>query len=262
MTDLSILTAAATKAAIQLHAVECFPKEACGIITADGFIALPNRHPDPENFFDCADDAAEYQIAGTLLAVVHSHGARPRQRVKPNYPSSMDMRQQAAMNVPWGLCVSSATMATKPWFWGPGIETPPLVERVFRHGPGGSDGRGDCFALIKDYYQIAQGIELPDFPRDWEWWLDEDADLYEHGFREAGFEPVRHDDVRIGDVGLVASPVVAADGRALRPRVIHGAIYVGEQQVLHHKAGRLSMIEPLHSWNHMVKYWVRHASKR
>jgi len=32
--------------------------------------------------------------------------------------------------------------------------------------------------------------------------------------------------------------------------------------VLHHKAGRLSMIEPLNSWNHMVKYWVRHASKR
>jgi proteasome lid subunit RPN8/RPN11 len=258
MPNLLILTVPETVDAIKRHAVTCFPNEACGVVTAKGFVPLPNRHPEPAKFFDCGDDAAEFQIAGTLLAVVHSHPCGPRERVLPNYPSAADMTQQMAMDVPWGLCVSSADRATDPFWWGPGIAIPPLAGRKFRHGPSGTDNRGDCYALIRDYYFVAHGIDLPDFPRTWNWWLDPACNLYEEGFATAGFTPVPKTDVRVGDIGLIAIPIKAQDGSALPLRVVHGAIYVGDGQVLHHKHGRLSMQEHLQSWTQLTKYWVRH----
>jgi proteasome lid subunit RPN8/RPN11 len=262
MDALAILSAPDTVAEIRRHMHGCYPEEGCGVVTPDGFVALANRHPEPTKYFDCGDDAAEFQIRGTLLAVVHSHVAAMTDRVRPTYPSAMDMQSQVDMDCIWGLCVATEQQATEPWYWGPGIPAPDLIGRKFRHGPSGSDGRGDCYALIRDYYAIAHGIELPEFPRSWNWWTDESLDLYETGFAQAGFERVPHSDVRIGDVALVTHPITDAQGRALRPRAIHGAIYVGDGQVLQHKLGRLSLIEPLGGWNEMVKHWVRHVSKR
>jgi proteasome lid subunit RPN8/RPN11 len=264
MSDLSILTDPATTVAIKSHAVACYPNESCGVVTAAGFVPLENVSPEPRKAFDCAEAAAEYQINGTLLAVVHSHPAGPRDRVAPTFPSQADMEQQVAMDVAWGLCATEGRNCTIPWFWGTGIVRPPLLRRKFRHGPSGTDGRGDCYALIRDFYLEEWAIDLPEFPRSWDWWVTEhvrDGDLYEDNFAKAGFREIPKTEVRYGDVGLVLNPVADPTGRTLPSRVIHGVINAGDGLVLHHKAGRLSLKEPLGTWNHLVKRWIRHSSQ-
>ena len=257
------LFAPATVAAIQAHAIACYPNEACGVVTVDGFVPLDNVSPEPHLAFDCADACSEYQIDGTLLAVVHSHIAGQHQYVTPNFPSAADMRSQVDFDLPWGLCATEGRSCTTPWFWGGDLPRPPLVGRRFRHGPSGTDGKGDCYALIRDFYLYEYDIELPEFPRDWEWWGSDNPaenDLYEQGFAQAGFRDVPRTQVRRGDVGLVKHPQQDSQGRASLPRVVHGCVAMGNGMVLDHKFGKVSAESHLGDWNHLVHRWVRHHS--
>jgi proteasome lid subunit RPN8/RPN11 len=121
-------------AAIQAHAIAEFPREACGLITPDGFEQRPNIHPDPERFFRCAAD--DELRAGRLLGVVHSHtNGNPA-------PSSQDIAQQIALDVPFGLLQTDGRDATTPFWWGDSLTPPPLVGRHYRWGPSGTDGKG------------------------------------------------------------------------------------------------------------------------
>ena len=40
------------------------------------------------------------------------------------------------------------------------IISPPLIGREFRHGASGSDDKGDCYALIKDWYFLEKGVKI------------------------------------------------------------------------------------------------------
>lgn len=230
-------------AAIQADALARYPQEACGAVTASGYHAFPNVAADPLHHFDCAAACRPLQVSGELLAVVHSHPDGP------DAPSEHDIQQQRAMDVPWGLVVTDGEAVGDPWFWGDSIEPPPLLGRDFRHGPSGTDGRGDCGALIRDYYRIERGILIPDFPRADHWWTD-GKDLYQDHYAEAGFLQASQDDPQPGDVVLLQfrSPVAN-----------HAAIYVGGGLILHHLEGRLSREEPIIGWIKFVRGWLRHA---
>jgi len=238
--------------AIASHALAEFPREACGVVTPAGYRPLRNVAPDPEDAFDCAGELAELQVEGLeILALVHSHPHRPPERPACEGPSEEDMRQQLAMGVPWGLVLTDGVNCRPTLWWGPGVPIPPLEGRDFRHGPSGSDGRGDCYALIKDWYQLERGITLPEFPRDERWWEDR-KDLYVRGFAGAGFERIGFEELQPGDVVLA---------HVLSDQVNHGGIYVGNGLVLHHLAGKLSRTEPIGRWRQLVTYALRHVGE-
>jgi proteasome lid subunit RPN8/RPN11 len=232
--------------AARLHAMECYPNESCGAVTAAGYIPFENLHPDPTRYFDCDDQMEPLITSGELLALVHSHPGGP------HGPSAYDMAQQIAMNVPWGIVVCSKDAALPVYFWGDMLPRQPLIGRDFRHGPSGTDNKGDCYALIRDWFLVERGVHLADFPRDDDWWKKEGGDLYRDNFAAWGFQVDARfaADPKVGDILLIQY-------HARTPN--HGAIYVGNGTILHHLGSRVSREEPLVRWKNLVCSWVRYA---
>jgi cell wall-associated NlpC family hydrolase len=164
------------------------------------------------------------------------------------------MRQQIAMDVPWGLVITDGARVSRPFFWGDMLDPPPLLRRDFRHGPSGTDGSGDCYALIRDWYRMERQIVLPEFPRDDVWWAggQNGDNLYLNGFAKAGFTDIGRAaglrDPRLGDVFLVT----------IRSKVPnHGGVYLGKGMIIHHPGKCLSIEKPLGEWVKLVSHWLR-----
>lgn len=237
-----MLTDPALLDAIQRHAIAAYPQEACGLVTAQGYEPCSNIHPNPTEFFRMPPEADERIAAGEVLAVVHSHPEGPA------WPSIADQRQQLAQGVPWGLVVSHPGRAEIPFFWGEGIPEVPLMPRTFRWGPSGTDGAGDCFALVRDWYRLHRGIEIPETPRGPDW-LEEGPNLYLAGVRAAGFTSINIEELQEGDGVLFA---VQSGGR---PN--HAGVFLGDGTVLHHMQNRLATRESFAYWRRGAVLCVR-----
>jgi hypothetical protein len=95
-------------------------------------------------------------------------------------------------------------------------------------------GLFDCYTLIRDYYKKEFNIFLPtNIQRNWEWW-SQGENLYVENAKYFSFEEVS--DIKKHDVLImkIGSPV---------PN--HGAIYLGNNKILHHIAGRFSTVQTL-----------------
>ncbi len=218
----------------QLHAMQQYPKESCGVIFNDIYIPLDNDHDSPKEHFQISNAPQDVQ------AVIHSH---------PDglaAPSASDMRNQYTMDVPWGVLSVTKRDASAITWWGEGVRRKPLLGRTFVHGV------ADCYSLLRDYYALELGIDVRDFPRDQQWW-DHGQDLLNpNNFKLAGFRLVEEEDAREGDVIL----------SAIHSRVMnHCMIYVGNDCILHHLVGRLSRREPLGRWRKFVRHYLRHESR-
>ncbi len=239
---------AAALAAARAHAMREFPKESCGVITADGYVPLQNVSAEPTEMFDCVQQLAPYLIAGTALALVHSHtNGKAR-------PSAYDISQQFVMMIPWGIVVTNGEVALEPYFFGDQVPMPPLLGRQFRFGPSGTDGKGDCGAFIRDWYRANRGITLKDFPRP-DYLTDEDlkvrGTLYLDYLVAAGFVPSDRNNPQPGDVALMRT--------SHRGPLNHTAILVGPGMIGHHFEDRLSREEPSINWVKLVGEWLRYA---
>ena len=96
------------------------------------------------------------------------------------------------------------------------------------------DGSADCYGLIREFYKNEFGIELKDYARYYGWW-EEGKNLYMDNFRNEGFYLLDDtEESQYGDVFLIALGCSVAS---------HGAIYVGENKILHHVQDRLSSID-------------------
>jgi proteasome lid subunit RPN8/RPN11 len=238
LTDRDILRA------IEADARARFPIESCGAITPEGYLPLENKSPAPEISFDCSAACADLQAAGALIAVVHSHPNGPVG------PGLWDMRMQMGMDIPWGLCAVSERGVSPVFFWGDSLPIPPLVQRPFRHGPSGTDGAGDCYALIRDWYRLERQVTLPDFPRDDNWWEKPDGEnnIYVDNFAKAGFVQIDSSAPEPGDVVLCAIKSKVPN---------HGMVYLGNGLIIHHLSTRLSQITPIAAWQKFIRMWLR-----
>jgi cell wall-associated NlpC family hydrolase len=109
------------------------------------------------------------------------------------------------------------------------FENRPLVGRPFLHG------LFDCYTLIRDYFIRTFNIVMPNnLQRDWEWW-NQGSNLYVENANTYNFYQVS--DIEKHDVLIMSM--------AGSPVPNHGAIYLGDNKVLHHIAGRFSTIEEL-----------------
>jgi len=234
------------------HAKAEYPKEACGLIT-DKYIPCKNISSKPEVAFEIhPNEYAPFLKDGSLKAVVHSHTGLS------NGPGVLDMKTQMEFNVPFGITYCHPEPIT-PYFWGPGVAIPPLLARQFRHGPSGSDGKGDCYAAIKDWYKLKKDIDLPEFPRDDEWW-NEGGNLYTEGFAKAGFKCIFEGPNFRGNL---------KEGSVILFRIVgkvphHGAVYLGNELIFHHLADtkrktRLSKEDPLTRYRTFATHWLEYS---
>lgn len=208
------------KAKILAHAKAEDPCECCGLIVVikgrRRYIPCRNIATTPDEHFilDPADYAAA-EDQGEIIAVVHSHPT-----TQPT-PSPADRLSCNATGLPWFI------VNPKIEQWG-GCEPEhfelPYVGRDFVFGV------VDCYSLVRDWYVREWNIELADFSRRDQFW-ERGENLYVDNYKSQGFRQIEFNELERGDAILM---------QLSSPLPNHAAIYLGDQQILHHVQGRLS----------------------
>jgi hypothetical protein len=165
------------------------------------------------------EDQANAEDSGELVAVCHSHP------YKEPFPTDGDRVECERSGVPW--IIVNYPVGTY-YEWEPDGYRAPLIGRDFLHGV------LDCYTLIRDYYEWELGIALPEFERPDEWWKLDNYDLYKDNFEKAGFRVIAMEELQPGDVILM---------QIASRKINHGAIYLGDQIILHHLTNQLSARE-------------------
>lgn len=206
------------KAQILEHAKAEFPREACGLMAVvkgrSRYFPCRNIAETPDEHF-VLDGWNEVEDLGEIVAVVHSHPTTNPQ------PSAADRVACEKSELPWFI----VNPKTEQWgYCEPAGFELPYVGRQFVHGI------VDCYALCRDWYKREWGLELRDYDRRDQWW-NNGENLYLENFMNEGFYKIPVQELQRGDALLmhIVSPV---------PN--HAAIYLGDQQILHHVQGRLS----------------------
>lgn len=228
-------------AAFKQDAARRYPEEACGFLTADGYVPCRNIAVNPYTSFEI-DPATFVRVNAKtpVIAVLHSH---PDGDIAP---SSADMAGQMGMALPWGVCAVTKGGADDVIFWGDQCPIAPLIGRQF------VSGVWDCYTLVRDYFRL-KGITFADIPRDYEWWKGEDGgpNLYDKHWASQGFREVDVSEVREGDCFMLRIRSTVTN---------HAGVYVGDGLVLHHLQARLSRRDPVNMWAPKIVRWVRHES--
>ncbi len=218
------------------YARKRYPEEACGLVIDGAFKPCNNIAEDPEENFTI--DPAQYVGAARRRAVqglIHSHTKGQ------NFPSKQDMAQQMAMAVPWRILVFDIQGNLRESFdFGDQVPRAPIISRQFRHGV------HDCFSLVRDWYG-AKGVLIPDFPRDDQWWYD-DQDVLTENIETVGFYEIKFEEAREGDGLLFVVGSKVAN---------HCGIYMGDGLILHHLYGKASKIDPISKWLQLKNKTVR-----
>lgn len=216
------------------YAKDCFPREACGLVVIhkgkEEFIPCKNISELDDNFEIDAEDYVRAEELGEVVEVFHSH---------PNghpTPSETDLVSCERTQLPWSIV--SVSLGTWIEFKPSGYKAP-LVGRTWAHGV------LDCYSIIVDYYREVLKIEIPDFDRDFEWWM-KGQNLYEENFAKAGFREIEVTELKPHDVILF---------QIMSPVTNHGGVYLGDEKFLHHLHRRLS------SRDIFSGYYFKHAVK-
>ena len=224
---------------IQSHSKSEYPLESCGLVIIkqgkQRYIPAKNVSEAKEiSFTIAAEDFARAEDAGEIIRLCHSHCNMPA------VPSEADLVSCETSGVPW-LIVNQPTGAI--YEWSPTGYSAPLIGRTFAHGV------LDCYTLIRDYFRIECGIEIPNFRRKRQWWL-RGEDMYVDNFEQAGFfevDKIQQHDVLLMQIG---SPVIN-----------HGAVYIGNNQIIQHCTNRLSSRDVYGGgWQRAVRKIVRHKN--
>lgn len=233
---------------IKNHILSEYPNEACGIIVNGDYIPCKNTSDDPSNSFKISvGDYSKHLIDGSLQAVVHSHpfAIHPLNRkLDPRTPSTKDQESWIALNVPFIIFNTNGVEVSEPLVLDDSV-IQPLEGRKFVHG------WTDCGAIVRDYYRLNFGINLPRIARGWEWW-ESGKTLYEDNWVSAGFVEVPQEDIRIGDVVLMQ---VACS------TINHAAVYCDNNKIIHHLFHRLSGYDTLSKYYKQIRRVIRHQSR-
>lgn len=228
--------------AAEQHAATEAPREACGLVVIikgrERYWPCRNLAVGTDQFVLDPVDYAAADDAGDIMTVVHSHPSTPAD------PSQADKVSCEASGLPW---LVYGVQAQRWAYLEPSGYQAPLVGRQWSHGV------LDCYSLIRDWFRIERGLVLPNFDRRDEWWLA-GGNLYLENFRAAGFAEIDPADIQPGDGILM---------RVMSPVPNHGAVYLGDNRIIHHVQGRLSCRDNYTEfWRQRTTQVVRHENDR
>lgn len=262
----TITLTCALKSAIIAHALQCYPRECCGLIVdikgVDTYCPCNNTATDGAQFTLCAKDYAKAESLGCVRAIVHSH---------PNgepTPSKLDKIQMPLHGVPWVIVALSNTNDAHFGVYAPCEYAACLIGRKYIHGV------QDCYAIVRDFYSRELNIALPDFYRTDAWWEDAThAPLYDNNIHAAGFidtniDAAHLDKLQYGDVLLCRVGRTRHTNHAIIYLANHGAFKsehapscIRAPLILHHPHNKQSVREPYSkAWANRVQKVIRHKS--
>lgn len=238
---------------LQDHAVEAYPQECMGYVKDGEYHRLDNISKTPEaNARISSEDMVRLmEIEPDAICHSHPHG--------PNCPSMQDMVFQEQTDCPHAIVSTDGKGCYPVFMYGDMLEKPGPLGRSFHYGI------RDCYDIIRDTFKVAFEIDLPNFPRDWEWWSEKNRNggdgMYLENFRKAGFHEIdRNLEAKDGDVFLM---------KVLSQIPNHAGIYIGNGLMLHHLTGRfesdptrLSVDEPVVRWQsgNRITNFLRHEA--
>lgn len=250
--------------AAKTHARSSYPSESVGVVCDGIYVPLRNAAAPAEEHIEddkncpcqlCAFAVADDEYLNITTGrrvdmLIHSHPNGPL------FPSEIDMAQQIAMDIPWGVVATDGERCSEPAVWGT-KDIEPMIGREFMHGV------SDCYSIIRDAFRLGKDalseqdidgwpyepIELPEVPRGDGWWDQDGKDLYTDLFGKFGFKKIDASEARPGDVFL---------GSIHSKKLNHGGILVGNDLILHHIPQRLSRREPAGLWGRSADLWIRY----
>lgn len=104
-------------------------------------------------------------------------------------------------------------------------------------------GKTDCYQLAVDLMKDNFGIEMTNYARSEQWWLEPGVDLYQDNFRKEGWhlvDDLKFDELQPFDAFLIAIP--DHNSRAT-VKTNHCAVYLTDGYIIHHRLGCLSTVE-------------------
>jgi proteasome lid subunit RPN8/RPN11 len=234
--------------AMKAEAARRYPNEACGLVVEQRgraiLIPCENASESPRDRFRITpQDYGRAADQGEVLAIWHSHCDEEVAKA-----SEWDIESCMLSDLPWYILGVtgredgfdfSEILAVEP-------EPLPYLGRPYVFGV------HDCWTLARDWYRQELGIELRDFVRADNFWMQGD-DLFGRGIELAGFAELKGQEPQPGDLFLFRT-----EGRLPN----HVAIYLGDDLILHHCHGRLSRRETFSGfWQRHVTHHTRHISK-
>lgn len=220
------------------HAVAEYPRESCGLVVGvsgrERYVPCRNVAGTPsEHFVLHPEDYGRAEDMGEVLGVVHSHPGHPA------LPSPGDLAGCEATGLPWTILrvdrdeADGSVSVTEVHSWAPSGWMAELVGRPFSYGT------LDCWGLVRDWYRVERGVELPSIVRGPDGWWDVD-DAWspyedEENWRRAGFSRANDGRLLIGDL-----VVMQVRSRAGKPN--HVGVIIDDQRciMLHHLYDGLS----------------------
>jgi len=211
------------------HAKAEAPQESCGLLVIikgrERYWPCKNLSESPEELFVL--DPVDYAVAedgGEVMAVVHSHPITKAEA------SEADLVACEKSGLPWHI----VSLVTNAWTEiNPSGYKQPLLGRQWTWGV------SDCWTLVRDWYAEELGIQLRDWDRPALSTFNEKP-LFDECWVDAEFEEITLDQLQKGD-----SLLMNIDGAS---GLNHCAVYLGDQQILHHLRGRLSSRDAINGY--------------
>ena len=222
------------------HAIKSVPNESVGLVAivkgkekywpCKNIAADPTLHfiIDPDDYMQCEDE-------NEVMGIVHSHP-------KGGPPSQTDLDSCEFLDLPFYIC----DPIKKTWhdFKPSGYKPNALIGRKWVWNV------QDCWTLIDDWFRIEKGIKFQTWERPKSLKAFQENPLFEYGLPLTGFIELKDtEELQYGDVLLV------------NDNLDHVALYIGNQEILHHCVRQLSCRE-LYDENriNLTKRRYRHAS--
>ena len=204
------------------HAEWTSPEECCGfLIREDGearYVPAKNVATSPCRDFEIdAPDWIKAEKRGEIIAIIHSHPWTPP------VASEHDRFASDKLGLPYWIVHPSSGR----WgYYEPTKGPVPLIGRPWVWK------RSDCWTLVRDYYEETAGIILRDWERPASLAEFNSAPMFDSCFRATGFRELHFsEELQEHDCLLMS---LGTD------ELSHIAVYIGDQMILHHVAGRLS----------------------
>jgi len=113
-------------------------------------------------------------------------------------------------------------------------------------------GRYDCFTMVRDLYILNFKIELSNYARPKDWDADQ-IDIIGLSYEAEGFDKVEDWTLKTLNPGDLLCMAIGSS------KANHMAVYVGGNQIVHHKVNSMSDVETLRDfWRKSICYVLRH----